>query len=245
MPESFINGIVFPASMFIDVHAHLFFLKDQRIPEDIIVVNNGLDYETNRMVLELNERNVMKALGCHPSSLDERVFEQIKENSEEIIAIGEVGLDFYKYGKFQKQEEIFRRILSLAEELEKPVIIHSRGAEYKVLEILREFEVKFLMHSYTGPQKLVKEFLKLGGYFSIPSIIVRSQNFQSLAKKIPLDRILFETDSPFMSPFKGKRNHPRNVILAYKEVSKIKEIPLEKIKDIALKNFQDLFSHSL
>lgn len=227
--------------MFIDVHAHLFFLDNYEMPKDIIIVNTGLDYETNKDVLNFEHENVFKAIGCHPSSLDERTFEQIIKNKDKIIAVGEIGLDFYKYRRFEKQEEIFKKILEIAEEIKKPVIVHSRKAEYKVLEIIKNFDVKFLMHSYTGPLKLVKEFLDLGAYFSIPSLIVRSSNFQSLAKTVPLERVFFETDSPFMSPVKGRRNEPKNVILVYQEFSKIREIQLEDLVKIVKDNFRAFF----
>lgn len=229
--------------MFIDVHAHLFFVKE--IPEDIIIVNTGLDYETNEKVLSLNRKNIFKAIGCHPSSLDERTFDQIIKNKDKIIAIGEIGMDFYKYRRFEKQEEIFKRMLEMAEELEKPVIIHSRGAEYKILEIIKRYDVRFLMHSYTGTLKILKEFLDMGGYFSIPSIILRSQNFRSLAEKLPVERVFFETDSPFMSPFKGKKNHPKNIRIAYEEFSGIKGIEIEDLKKVVRKNFEDFFELSL
>ncbi len=225
--------------MLIDVHAHLFLLNNHK-PE-VLTINTGLDFETNLMVLEFDHKNVLKAIGCHPSCQDERTINQVEENIDKVIAVGEIGLDFYKYKNFERQEELFIKMLEIAEDNEKPVVIHSRGAEWKVLEILKEFRVKFLMHSYTGPKKLLKEFLKLGGYFSIPSIVVRSQNFQSLCKEIPLDRIFFETDSPFMPPRKGEKNFPENVELAYRKASEIMGIEREKLEKIVEENFERLF----
>ena len=135
------------------------------------------------------------------------------------------------------QEFAFREFLMLAKELEIPAIIHSRKAEQDVIRIIKEINYKkVVLHCFTGKKSLIKDYK---GYFSIPAIILRSTHFQQLVKIVPLTRLLTETDSPYLSPFKDKPNEPANVVLTVKKIAEIKGI--EEPEKIIFMNYQRLF----
>ncbi|MBI5872273.1 TatD family hydrolase [archaeon] len=236
--------------MFIDVHAHL--LEAEEIPKHVIIVNNGTNPETNRKAVELSKRfgNIKCALGLYPSYAVEMAEREIKEEiifirkqlkDKKITAIGEVGLDF-TYAQKEKQIEVFKKFIALSKEFDCPLIIHSRKAEKDVIKILKEENAKkAILHCFSGRLKLAKEAEKLGFYFSIPAIIVYSMHFQELAKAVSLSKLLTETDSPYLSPEKGEKNNPKNVMLAVKAIAKIKGISEQECENIIFANFQKLF----
>ena len=167
--------------MFIDVHCHLDLLKD--IPDSInkakekgvgAIVTAGIDYATNRKVLELSERyNIVKAaLGVYPidalkmseKGIDEEI-KFIRNNKEKIIAIGEVGMDFKESNEVKRQEETFLKFIKLAKELGKPLIVHSRKSEERCIEILEAaMAKKIVMHCFCGSLKLVRRIVENGWY---------------------------------------------------------------------------------
>ena len=170
-------------------------------------------------------------------------------SNKKIIGVGETGLDFY-YNNSSKTEQInsFLNHINAAIELDVPLIIHSRNAETEILNILSEFvnsKLKILMHCFTGSETFANNLLKFNSYFSASGIITfkNSTDLQNTFKTIPLDRLLIETDSPFLSPdpFRGKRNEPSFIIHILKKLASIKQIDTNKLDTITTNNFNKLF----
>jgi TatD DNase family protein len=241
--------------MIVDVHAHLDhrqFDKDRdeaiKRAERILIINNGLNPETNRKTLELSSKykNVKAALGLYPidalkiKNLDEEL-DFIRKNKDKIVAVGEVGLDYYWEKQKKKEEkEIFQKIIDLAEEIKKPVIVHSREAELDAIEMLESSKVKAVLHCF-GAFELVKRAIDNGFFLSIPANVVFSGHFQKIVEMAELRNLLTETDSPYLSPFRGKRNEPSFVEKGLEKIAKIKNISKEEAEETIWNNFNKIF----
>ena len=194
---------------------------------------------------------VQPALGIHPTdsiSLTKKEINQelnfIEKNKSNIIAIGEIGLDYHWHKKekeFAKQIEVFKKLLNLAEKLSKPVFIHSRNAVKEILEILKEYNLKIILHSFEGNKKQIQEAIKQGYYFSVPTSIKRSTHFQNLVKIIPLSKLLTETDAPFLPPNLGQRNEPAFIKESIKKMADIKQITEKEAANNLFLNYKNLF----
>jgi len=253
--------------MFIDLHSHLDLFKD--IPVTIenarknglkIVVSSGIHPESNRIALSLAEKyDIVKAsLGLYPIDALEREMDEydgrkysvdidkeldfIRENHEKFIAVGEIGLD-YKNGKDKEaQKKLFRQLLELAVQLHKPVIIHSRKAERDVLDMLEEYkDLKVILHCFSGKKNLVVRAKENGYFFTIPTNVVRSEQFQYMIRNIPLGQLFCETDAPFLSPFREQRNEPAFVVESYKKIAELKKMDIKEVGNIIYNNWQRVF----
>jgi len=235
----------------IDVHCHLDLL-DNVPKEPVLIITSGFDKETNRKSLELKEKypNVECSLGIYP--LDqlkrEKKFEEfdvdeeiefIRKNKDKIVAVGEVGMDFSENPDKQEQEKVFVKMIKLAKELKKPIVIHSRKAEKEVIEILkREKAKKVIMHCFSGNKQLIKEAAEAGFSFSIPANVNRASNFQTIVKLVSINQLFTETDAPFLSPDKERKSNPSDVKVAIKEIAKIKGFEEEEVANNILLNWQ-------
>jgi len=193
--------------------------------------------------------------GIHPHETEinivdkETIIKNTNEN-EKIIGIGETGLDFfYNHSNKQRQIDSFKEHIDAAIILNKPIIIHSRNAEEETFNILNSYKndkLKILMHCFTGSFEFSKNLLPLGAFFSASGIITfkNSVELQNTFKSIPLDRLLIETDSPFLAPIpmRGKKNEPSFIKYTAEKLSLIKEKTLEQIIDLTTKNFNRLFN---
>ena len=217
-----------------------------------IIIANGIDEETNIHVLELAEKYpiIKPSLGLYPVGALEnepdrnidREIRYIKENKDKITAIGEVGLDFKDSDEKPLQIKTFEKIIRLALETDKPMIVHSRKAEKDAIEILEKFKAeKVVMHCFSGKLKLAQRIINNGWYFSIPANIVRSEHMQKLAGLAPLKQILTETDSPFLSPFRDLPNEPAYIIEGVKKIAEIKNLEIERTAEIIYSNYKNLF----
>ncbi len=243
--------------MYVDAHAHL---DDKWIVDDIAavikrakdvgisaIIQNGINHKTNEASLALAKKYpILKvAMGIYPGEMNEDVEKSItfiRSHKKDICAIGEVGLDG-TYENMALQQEIFSKMISLAKELDKPISIHTRKAEELVLKQLTEEKAsKAHLHCFMGSRKLVKESVKAGHYFSIPCTIERSTHFQEIAKIVPLNLLLTETDSPYLGAVKGERNEPAKIVECVKKIAEIKGIEVEEMKKILFMNYQRLFS---
>lgn len=250
----------------IDSHAHL---DEERFDEDrdelikslkenaiSYVINPSSDMETSRRVVELSNKydNIFAAVGIHPHDAEgfkEEDLDELRElsNNEKVVAIGEIGLDYY-YDNSPRdiQKEVFRKQLELSHELDLPVIIHTRDAMGDTYDILKEFEgrVRGVMHCYTGSIEMAEKFMKLGFYISIagPVTFKNAVNVREMAKQIPLERLLIETDSPYLAPVpnRGKRNDSTNVRYVADMLANLKEIQIDKIIEHSRENTVKLFS---
>ena len=177
------------------------------------------------------------------------IIQEIKANKK-IIGIGETGLDFY-YNLSDKKDQIksFEEHIKASIELKIPLIIHSRNAENEMLEIFNEYKkynLKILMHCFTGSKKFAESLLDLNAYFSASGIITfkNSTDLQETFKSIPLEKTLIETDSPYLAPVpnRGKKNEPSFVKYTAEKLADIKQIPLSDLIKNTTSNFNRLFS---
>jgi TatD DNase family protein len=257
----------------LDIHCHLdhpYFknqidtiIKNARKAGIKAILTNGVNPETNRITLELAKKYpvVKPALGIYPVELLKEEIRQgayplktndfdldkelefIKKNKDKIIAIGEIGLDGTHKDSLEQQKQHFTKLLELAENIKKPVIIHSRKAESDVIDILQSTKIKkILLHCFCGKKKLIKQAADNGYYFSIPTNVVRAQNFQELIKMVNINQLFAETDSPYLSPYKDKRNQPAFVIESYKKIAEIKGFTLEEVENNIWMNWMRILS---
>lgn len=251
--------------LLIDIHAHLDHWKFEKDLDDVInraensglkvIISNGIDIKSNRKVLELCKKyDIMKAaLGIFPIDgkklSDEKIDDELKfieENKERIKAIGEVGLDYHwekDEEMIKKQKILFEKFIELAEKINKPIIIHSRNAENDCVEMIESSNIKKAdFHCFNGNKALIKRIADNGYYFSIPTNIVKNRNIRDIVKIASISQIFTETDSPYLSPFQGKRNEPMNVAETIKKIAEIKNLNEEEVVNNIYMNYQRLFS---
>lgn len=251
--------------MFIDVHCHLDKLIEEGITAEKAIKNaksknvnkmvvNGTDHQQNQIILELAKKHqeVLPALGIYPidalklseSEIDEEI-DFIKKNKKLIFAIGEVGLDLKEeelHKTLDKQKKILTKFVELSIELKKPVIIHSRKAELHTIELLEKLNAKkVIMHCFSGKMSLVDRIAKNGWLLSIPANSHYSEQFQNVIKRVPIQNLLCETDTPYLHPLKEWPNEPANVVYSYKKIAEIKGIKLEEAEKELENNFNKLF----
>lgn len=190
------------------------------------------------------------ALGIHPENANEfthSVINEIKDiikSNNKIIAIGEIGLDYYWSENPDKsiQKDVLRKQMKLAEETGLPVIIHDRDAHGDILEIIKEFpKVIGIVHCFSGSVEFANECLKLGYYIGITGVVTfkNAKKIKEVIENIPMDRLLVETDCPYMAPEpnRGKRNQSDYIKYIIQKISEIKEIPSDKVNEIVNQNF--------
>ncbi len=248
--------------IYADVHAHLdLFSRDEldgileksRAAGVKAVITSGINVESNRdsMLLSKEHSIVKPALGLYPSESlklsDDEIDSEIRfirSNKESIAAIGEVGLDYHETSETAgrlRQKRIFTMQVELAAKIGKPLIVHSRKAEEDAVELLiSQSANKVVMHCFMAKMKTVKRAVDAGFYFSIPCIIKTSPNFRKLAEVVPLNRLLTETDAPFLSPVKGRKSEPSMVSGTVDEIAAIKGISAEDASNIIFSNYQKL-----
>ena len=216
-------------------------------------------YESFNKIKSLIKKDsiIFGTFGIHPHETEENIVEKesiiknVNEN-EKIVGIGETGLDFfYNHSNKKRQLDSFKEHIEAAMILEKPIIVHSRNAEIETYEILSSYnsdKLKILMHCFTGSYEFSKKLLSLGAFFSASGIITfkNSLELQNTFKTIPLDKLLIETDSPFLAPvpMRGKKNEPSFIKYTAEKLSLIKDQPVNNLIAATSKNFNDLFNLS-
>lgn len=219
------------------------------------VLNCGSDLYGLRKSVELAKEFDMfyAAVGIHPENADEfneDVVKEIKEfvKHEKVKAIGEIGLDYYweENPPREVQKEVFRAQMKLADELNLPVVIHDRDAHKDTLEIMKEFpNVIGVVHCFSGSVEFAKECIKLGYYIGFTGVLTfkNAKKLVDVCREIPAERMLVETDCPFMAPvpFRGKRNKSDYIEYIIDKMSEIREIPGEEMNEILLNNKKRLF----
>ena len=219
-----------------------------------VVINSGSDLESSYVGKQLSEQYdyIYFAAGVHPHELyhmSEKTIQQIRQLAEhkKCVAIGEIGLD-YHYDTFPKQTQKywFEKQLSLAKLLHIPVIIQSREASQDCFDIIKKSGVeKGVIHCYSGSVEMAEEYVKMGFMIGIGGVLTYSnaKKLTEVAKKISLEHILIETDSPYLSPvpYRGKRNDSRNLEFVVKKLSEIKGLTPLEIANATLKNGKNLF----
>ena len=247
--------------MFIDTHCHIVSEYYDDIDEVIKnaidngvlkIIINGYNMQSNREVLELVKKYdiVYGALGIQPEELydyndDSLKFIEEHINDEKIIAVGEIGLDYHYDTDKKLQKELFKRQLEIAYKYNKPVIIHSRDCIQETYNILKESKVKGIMHCYSGSKEMALEFIKIGFLIGIGGVSTfkNAKNIVDVIKYIPLEYIILETDSPYLTPepYRGKRNEPMYIPIVAKRVADIKGLDIKEIERTTTDNARRLF----
>lgn len=247
--------------MMIDVHAHLDDEAFQFDLQEVInraksegvesIISSGLDTWGIRKGLEISTKYrgyVFLTAGLSPAEIDEgykAIIDLVRRLRNDIVGVGEVGLDYYLTDSevarnFQKR--VFREFIELAQDLDLPIVVHSRSAGREAIRMLSESKAKrALMHAFDGTPSEALEGVKRGYFFSIPASIVRSSQKQRLVEALPIENILLETDAPVLGPVVGARNEPANLVLVAKKVAEIKKLPIEKVAGITTQNAMRLF----
>ena len=248
--------------MFIDVHCHL----DSNYYNDIDkVINNakknnvnkliynGCNKKSNKEVIKLINKydSVYGAVGYHPTELDdvnEKDYELLESllNNKKIVAIGEIGLDYhYPDTNKEKQKYAFRRQLELAEKHNIPVIVHSRDAIQDTFDIMSEYNIKGVIHCFSGSVEMAKEFIKKGFLISVGGIITfkNAKNIIEVIKNIDLSYILLETDSPYLTPepFRKEQNEPMYIPIIANKIADILNVSVELVSSKTTENAKRLF----
>ena len=232
---------------------------------DFIIVN-GLEPRSNRAVLQLCERHahLLPALGIYPvdaicNAIDPATWAHdwpppqrfdvdaevdfIASKVDELVAIGECGLDqHWVKDQAAEQERILRRLCEIAVDADRPLILHSRRAEARTFEIIVEMGGQRAdFHCYGGKLKLARRIADAGYYLSIPPVVERAQSFQVLARELPLERLLTETDCPYMGPDRGEHNEPANVPRGIAAMAAARGIDSAEMAEAVRANFRTLF----
>ncbi|QGU93897.1 YchF/TatD family DNA exonuclease [Clostridium bovifaecis] len=250
--------------MIFDSHAHY---DDDRFNEDreavikeiqgngvIGVLNCGASLQGARDSLKLAKEYdfFYAAVGIHPENADEltnEAFEEIKEMTKnpKVRAIGEIGLDYYWEENPPKeiQKEVFRKQMALARELNLPVIIHDREAHGDTLGVMKNFpEVKGVLHCFSGSVEFARECLRLGYYIGFTGVVTfkNAKKILEVAREVPMDRILVETDAPYMAPtpHRGKRNQSDYIKFIIEKIAEIKGISAEELEQKTINNTKNL-----
>jgi len=253
--------------MFIDTHTHIDLITTNKNEQDEIIstslkkkvnslFNISVNYQSNltSKILSDEYKNVYFTVGIHPSEADSFSLDTIEllrplVNHPKCIGIGEIGIDLYKnYAKIENQERLFEAFLYLAKEYKKPVIIHSRNAFNEIYEFINRSEfqdLKGIFHCFSYTYEEAFKIIDKGYFISFAGNLTykNANNLQESAKKVSLDYVLLETDSPFLSPepLRGKKNYPYNIVYIYEYLSKIKKIDIFKLCNIIKNNIKKVF----
>tara|TARA_S200000501_G_scaffold361944_1_gene390878 strand:+ start:1457 stop:2224 length:768 start_codon:yes stop_codon:yes gene_type:complete len=219
-----------------------------------LTIGTNLKTFSNITALINKYDEIYATFGIHPHETDNTLLDVIDivkyaKNNKKIIGIGESGLDFY-YNNSDKKTQIqsFENHIEASISCKKPIIVHSRNAENETFEILKKYEKshpKILMHCFTGSTEFSKKLFDLNVYFSASGIITfnNSDELQKTFSQIPVEKLLIETDSPYLAPIpmRGKKNEPSFIIHTLKKLSQIKNIDQDKLNNITTNNFNNLF----
>lgn len=252
----------------IDSHCHLEFRHFDKDREDVIakskdsieaVVNSGADTETLDQILTLNEEHpnfIFPTLGLHPTRALEKTREEIdqylddiRNEKERIVGVGEVGLDYYHVEEDLEREKcrrVFEKFIDLSEELGLPLVVHSRGSMADSLKILEGRASDVIIHCFSGEIHHLEEALDRGYYLSYGGVIFRSRKkYERLLERTPLENLLLETDAPFLAKRKNDRSEPWFIREVAEEISYIKEMDFSEVWRTAGNNSIDVFELGL
>jgi len=249
--------------MIIDAHCHLYY--DELASDIDNVIQRAIDAGVSRLVcvgtniedskkcLSITENNddIFASSGVHPhdaKDVTEGYTDEIYElmEYESMIAIGEIGLDYYRnLSEPETQKKVFKELMEVAQDLDKPVIIHNRDADADTLEIIGNYpSVQGVAHCFSSTLETAQAFLEMGYYISFSgNITYKNSHLPEIVKSIPLDRVVVETDSPYLSPEpeRGKSNEPSRIIHTLTKLSEIYGLSLEEMAKYTYDNTAELF----
>lgn len=252
--------------MFIDSHAHLE-SREYDADRDAVIeralaagvtswinISDGLEsFERSRALAEKYPQTAL-CLGIHPHSAGETTAEQFGALAEQarrakVVALGETGLDYYyDFAPREKQKELFERFLALSKETGLPLVIHHRQAEEDFLQIVDQFfpsGLRGVMHCFTGSWAFAEQCMARGLFISISGIVTfkNAQALREVTRQLPLDRLLIETDAPFIAPepYRGKRNEPAYMVKTAEKIAEVRNTSVEEIAEATVQNTRKLF----
>lgn len=253
-------------AVFFDSHAHLDDRKFNFDRHEMLmrarergvsyIVNVGYDIPSSRRSVQLAGKYdfVFAAIGVHPhdsAGAGENSLEALRQLADDpkVVAIGEMGLDYYRdLSPRDIQQEMFRQQIRLAGDLRKPIIVHDRDAHGDIMQILREEKASRaggVLHCFSGSPEMAKECLKMGFYISIagPVTFRNANKLLKVAEEVPLDRLLVETDAPYLTPepFRGKRNESAYVVYVAERIAELRGIPAPELAAATTANAKRLF----
>ena len=243
--------------MFIDTHMHI---GDDFGVQPDLYVKNATDAQVEVLIASFCEKNdimlstkfvekyknLYACIGYHPEvsnkivEKDYEILEKMVKNNPKIVAIGEIGLDYYwnKDNK-DKQREVFCKQLEIAEKLKVPVVIHSRDSINETYEILKKYKVSGVIHCFSGSLEMAKKFISLGFLLGIGGVVTfKNSKLFEVIEKLELTNIVLETDSPYLTPEpnRGKINESSNIPYIAQKIAEVKHIPLENVAKITTEN---------
>ncbi|MBI2068900.1 MAG: TatD family hydrolase [Candidatus Yanofskybacteria bacterium] len=240
-----------------DTHCHLQFPhydldREEVIRRGVPLICAGTDIKTSKQAIELAKHpGVWAAVGAHPNDLDDLVMDDFIHlmNEEKVVAVGEVGLDYYRTkgdDKQKKQRDAFEQFINLAYQYKKPLVLHCRDAHKDAIKILKSAKDLLyggVAHSFTGTLEEAREYLSIGFYLGFNGIITFARQYDEIIVHTSLEKILLETDAPYLTPepYRGKRNEPAYVLEVAKKIAELKHIPTEKVINITTQNVLSLF----
>ena len=248
--------------MFIDTHLHLSYnggvnpkeyienAKDSDVPYLILsCCDKNSIIEGLKLIKEYD--NLFLSIGFHPEVVSEITSEDYKwlkdivSNCPRVVAIGEIGLDYYwEKEKKELQKEMFKKQLDIAKELELPVVIHTRDAIQDTYDILSEYNLKGVIHCYSGSVDMAEKFIKLGYLLGIGGVVTFSNSkLYQVVEKVGLSNIVLETDSPYLSPvpYRGKVNESKNIPIIAEKIGEILDIKIDDVARVTTANAIKLF----
>lgn len=253
--------------MFIDTHMHIGY--DFGTSPDLFI-KNAIDNDVQILIASFCEKddlifstefvdkykNLYASVGYHPEvankivEKDYEILEEMIKKNPKIVAIGEIGLDYYwEKDNKEKQREVFRRQLKLAEKLQLPVIIHSRDSINETYEILKEFpKVKGIIHCFSGSLEMARKFIDLGYVLGIGGVVTfKNSKLYQVIEQIPLTSIVLETDSPYLSPepVRGSTNESKNIPYIAQKIADIYNVPISEVSKITTESVSKLFDLSI
>ena len=238
----------------IDTHAHLDMLETLDIEGVGKVVVPSVEIGTMDKVVELSSNpNIYSMVGIFPSEAktynDEIEGKMIEfSKNKKVVAVGEIGLDYYWDKSFvDVQKEVFIKQIKLANQLNLPIVVHDREAHKDCFDILKEYNLssKVLFHCFSGSVEFMKECVKQGWFIAIGGVVTfkNAVKMKEVAKEVPLEKLVLETDSPYLTPvpYRGKENKPAYVRYVAEEIANLRSMSIEEIIDITTRNAEEFF----
>lgn len=252
--------------MLIDTHCHLFFEELKKDLEGVlsraselgvtkfICVGTNVEDSKESYDLALNYENIFSTAGVHPHDSEEvpkDYLDQIKGllNNQKVVALGEIGLDYYRNISDRKiQKKIFREQLELAQEINKPIVFHNRESDDDILKILSEYpDVVGVSHCFSSSYEVAKKLIDMGFYISFSgNLTFKNSHLPDVAKKLPINSLLVETDSPFLSPvpYRGKTNEPGRTRFVADYLAQLHNLTINEVADVTTENAKAIFNFS-
>ncbi len=241
----------------IDTHCHL--NKEdyddvnkiiENMKDNIMIISTASPEDLDEVInLIENNKNIYATIGIHPEFADTYTKEDLDQIEKylthpKVVGIGEIGLDYhYTKENKEKQQELFKKQIKLANKYKKTIVIHTRDAmldTYNILKEEKDKDIKCNFHCYSGSLETAKEIIKLNGTFGIGGVLTfkNEKKLKEIVKELDLKYFLLETDSPYLTPepFRGQKNEPKNIEYVAKKIAEIKEIPYEKVLEETTQN---------